>query len=375
MRTAIVGVCGAACMAALCAGCGGLMSLGFGTPLVEEAPAEFAMIGRMKPYALPVHHIAFSPDGEQIVTLAYNFYSRNERVSSLPVPGVLRVWRIRDTLPPIELASLAIEGGGQFAEFTPDAREVVFGTQDGTIFWDIEGRSTTRTLLEPDDERPIPAPDCRLLAVDRDDGVIEIVDSETGEIRSQIDTGSPAARTLRFTPDGRRLLIHRSDAASGALLLDVRDVATGKSVAEFFGSHQLWFGFNFVTPVSPDGRFLLHLQTGTKNTRRLTVLEIETKLPHAVLDQSTGEYWCAAFSPDGRLLATGGEGVNDEKGKFTAWNLRTETAITSIEEESAWGVTALAFSPDGKTLAVGNSDGEVRLRRVPDNRSATGAKR
>jgi WD40 repeat protein len=40
--------------------------------------------------------------------------------------------------------------------------------------------------------------------------------------------------------------------------------------------------------------------------------------------------------------------------------------LLSITDDSVWGITAVEFSPDGKTLATGDSDGKVKLWKVPE---------
>jgi WD40 repeat protein len=91
-----------------------------------------------------------------------------------------------------------------------------------------------------------------------------------------------------------------------------------------------------------------------------------------VFDVATGQQkaslkhdWTAhsvAFSPDGRLLASGGGGA------AKLWDLGTNQARTIHKVEPDLDVYCVAFSPDGRTLAVGvgsrdfgGSYGEVRL--------------
>ena len=63
-----------------------------------------------------------------------------------------------------------------------------------------------------------------------------------------------------------------------------------------------------------------------------------------------------AFSPDGRLLATGG-GTGDVR-FFDAGS--GDPRGRSVRASSGW-VLSLDFAPDGKTIATGGSDGTVRL--------------
>src|SRR5262249_43010211 len=72
----------------------------------------------------------------------------------------------------------------------------------------------------------------------------------------------------------------------------------------------------------------------------------------ATLKGATGD--CVGLSPDGTLVALGGEGHTI---KF--WDSRTYREIGALHGKS--DVSKVAFSPDGKDLAVGTYDGVVDL--------------
>jgi WD domain, G-beta repeat len=86
-----------------------------------------------------------------------------------------------------------------------------------------------------------------------------------------------------------------------------------------------------------------------------------------------GQVFTAAFSPDGRYLATAGrvrdiqEAVNN--GEVQLWDVETGRELRSMTGHTRV-VMRLAFSPDGRMLATGSGDNTVRLWEV-----ATGGER
>jgi eukaryotic-like serine/threonine-protein kinase len=81
---------------------------------------------------------------------------------------------------------------------------------------------------------------------------------------------------------------------------------------------------------------------------QLCHLDLRTLRGHSSL-------WCVAFSPDGRLIASGGDGH-----KILIWNSTNGQLIRSVPEK-ALHVSSLAFSPDGRYLASASDDLAVEL--------------
>jgi WD40 repeat protein/ribosomal protein L40E len=69
-----------------------------------------------------------------------------------------------------------------------------------------------------------------------------------------------------------------------------------------------------------------------------------------------------AFSPDGELIAVGG---NDSQ--IWVWRVADASSMTVLRGHSD-AITSVAFSPDGKTIASAANDTTVRLWRVADGR-------
>jgi WD40 repeat protein len=73
------------------------------------------------------------------------------------------------------------------------------------------------------------------------------------------------------------------------------------------------------------------------------------------LRPNSGFVGSVAYSPDGKVLASGGE-----KGTVKLWNLAVGEAIAVLKGHTK-AVVSLAFSPDGQILASGSEDRTMRL--------------
>ena len=102
---------------------------------------------------------------------------------------------------------------------------------------------------------------------------------------------------------------------------------------------------------SPDGRVLA---TGAED-RTVKLWDVQAHTLLQTLEGHTGSVSSVAFSPDGRVLATGAE---DQTVKL--WDVQARTLLHTLEGHTDW-VSSVAFSPDGHVLATGASDRTVKL--------------
>jgi RNA polymerase sigma factor (sigma-70 family) len=203
------------------------------------------------------------------------------------------------------------------------------------------------------------SPDGKTALAANDNDTPRIFDLATGRVLFSPNYGSVEVGT--FSRDGRWFVLKQSNE------LCVFDAVTGKLVRTIKGPPtDSWR--DGVLEFTPDGKtiampthakfiHLIDFETG-KTVRDFKVENLESGVPRdfpSVLD--------AAFSPDGKLLATGG--YDNDNGNYFArlWDVETGKELRRfMHGKQGSGIASLAFSPDGKTLATLGTQAGVLLR-------------
>jgi len=352
------------------------------------------LLGRHAPLG-GIWSAAFTPNGRWLITTSADHTAI--------------VWDIRSGTP-VETLTGQSDIVTQQA-VAPDAETAYTGSADGTIVeWDIGGlhrlgRTVAFTAGYPADiySHPQPtaaavSPDGSVMALSRNDGVVQLWSLRT--LRpvgrpfrgfSEADTTtSGGAQDLAFSPNGRLLA---AGGGAGSTLV-VWDIATHAIVKRFTPPPQpephgngLQFSPDGRTLADGDGGFgalLWNLSAGHKERlfdglnhtvlsvayspdgTRLATVDNAFPINHAALwdtsrhrarriavfpaNHAQGLAASVAFSPNGRLLATGASGVITLRDSQTGRPVRTLTIPNGYNG-------ALAFSPDGSKLALLAHDG------------------
>jgi WD40 repeat protein len=277
---------------------------------------------------------AFSPDGRRVLTVCKG--------------NVARLWE-----PNGDRLVRALGEGVEVAAFAPDGQTVATGHSDGKVLlWEAD----TGKLLHsarPGHDDPVQAlaftPQRATLLTGAADGTIWSWDARTLKPAGPTFPRQPGAvRTMRFSPDGRRLLtISKDKGREGKPAVRMWDATTGKHKADLPHDYWVW-----AVAFSPDSRLVC--TGGEDHVAQLWETEtgkavFEHPLPHQDVVRAV------AFSPDGKTLLTG-------SGDLTArlWLIATGAPIGQLLEHQG-PVRSVGFTPDGASMFTASADGTTRI--------------
>lgn len=166
------------------------------------------------------------------------------------------------------------------------------------------------------------------------------------EPRATLKGHTSGITSVAVSPDGRLLA-----SASGLRNSHIQlwDLVAQKEITTFEGAFAVF---------SPNGKMLTAIRSapGKLNANEVQVWEIATRRERVSL-LATGLGRSLAFSPDSRLLAVGA--VNEDTNAYV-WDLVSGEQRAVLRGHKTY-VMATAFSPDGKVLATGSKDGAIKL--------------
>ncbi|HZU37742.1 MAG TPA: sigma-70 family RNA polymerase sigma factor [Gemmataceae bacterium] len=205
------------------------------------------------------------------------------------------------------------------------------------------------------------SPDGRRLYTTAFQGPVSEWDVATGKLQRTLPTPGSGVFDPAISPDGRWLAGGLLNAHGAGKRVIVWDLATGKQRAQLY----MGAGPSYWLAWSRDSHLLAAVAAGTKQPGEARVWDITRGTLGRVMTGKIGS--SVAFSPDGRMLATG-----DYQGHLTLWELtsgRVRHRFLGHEDS----IDSIAFSPDGRLLASASTDAPVFLWAVRDKsaRSST----
>ncbi|KAH7928957.1 WD40 repeat-like protein [Leucogyrophana mollusca] len=275
---------------------------------------------------------AFSRDGRTFVSCSSDY--------------TVQVWDVVSgelLLPPLAGHSRPVVA----IDISPDGQRVASGSADGTVrIWEMGAQ----------DEVPEPTHHTRVInaiATSPDGlsivscsqalgGLIQVWDRCTGEVVSWELEVQPSVGCLALSPDGSRVAIY----PSGGPRIYVYDIEAGCTVSS---SVEAYEGTIRDMTFSSDGGRLVSM---TWN-RTIEMWDLEKEAAALPWDGPLAD--CVAFSPNGKHIACG---IDD--------NLRILDPVSGEVQSAPFQkhtgrILSIAFSPDGRLIASGSADHTARV--------------
>ena len=282
-----------------------------------------------------VWSVAFSPDGK---TLASGSWDQTVRLWDVETERLLHTFTGHTNY----VLSVA---------FSLDGQTLVSSDSDGNIrLWNPNTGELKKTLNEHHGAvaSVVFSPDGNTLASGHGDHTIGLWNTTTWQLEEILTGHTSVVELVAFSPDGATL-------ASGSRDKTVRlwDIHTGQLNHTLTG-HTEWV---LSVAFSPNGGTVA---SGAEDSVRLW--DAYTGVPKNTLTSHIGWRRPVAFSPDGGTLAIGGRGIS-------LWDTEAGQYLPALGVTG--DVLSVVFSPDRKMVASGGQDHSVQLwkfsRGVPLN--------
>ncbi len=294
-----------------------------------------ALLIDLKGHADRVSGLSFSPDGTKVVTC-----SREPTEEPTDSRYTARVWDVRSGTV---LNEMKTQDFFTDATFSPDGAKIVtFGTeaivrdaQTGACLLRINGHPSSGTQCARF------SPDGRQIVTGSWDGTARLWDSCTGKLLSEFKGHGKYVHSVAFSPDGKRIITGSWDKT-----IRVWEARTGASLLELRGHGGPVWGVTF----SPDGT-LIASASGDGTVR---LWDGRSRSEGVDLEEDTFWYPQVSFSPDG------GKVIYSLASMVKIRDARTGAVLIELKGHTA-DVTHASFSHDGTKVITGSEDTTARI--------------
>lgn len=230
--------------------------------------------------------------------------------------------------------------------FSPDGSTLASGSYDKTVrLWDVSSAAPTVSLAGHTDQvfRVSFSPDGQTLASSSADGSAVLWDVVHKKKRMHVEGHGDPMLDVAFAPH------------EGLMATAGSHIQLWKERREHWSTPhtQPYFSVTF----SPDGR---HLASGTQGLIRIRALDRPESIRHDITTE--GMAYQLAYSPDGRWLAAA-----CSNGNLMLWDVAEEKVVQDVKADAS-ALFTTCFFPDGHHIATGGRERVIRIWQVPQMR-------
>ena len=271
-----------------------------------------------------VSSVAFSPDGQRIVTGSLD--------------RTAKVW---DAASGRELLTLKGHGGAvNSVAFSPDGQRIVTGSLDKTAkVWEAASGRELLTLKGHSDSISSVAfsPDGQRIVTGSGDKTAKVWEAASGRELLTLKGHGGVLFSVAFSPDGKRIVTGSADQTA-----KVWDAASGRELLTLKGHGGVLWSVAF----SPDGQRIV----SGSNDHTAKVWDAATGRELLTFWGHHDDVSSVAFSPDGQRILSGS---TDRTAKL--WDSASGKQLLTLKGHGA-DLRSVAFSPDGQRFVTGSSD-------------------
>jgi eukaryotic-like serine/threonine-protein kinase len=289
-----------------------------------------------------VTSLAFSPDGEQIITGGYEGLASRQGTEA-------KVWDARTGTVLLDLIQPQPSRGHMLGQrvnvaFSPDGKRIfvsgartstsvgdmvtIWDARTGAVLRELKGRTAVMSAVF--------SPDSARIVTGAFNNMATVWDVESGTALLELKGHTGNVYCVAMSPDGKRIA-----TASADRTVRVWDARTGTTVAELKGHSSAVTSVSF----SADGTRLL-TASRLMAEKPGEVFVWDAPIPRQEVELVLRTAWVnvVAFSPNGTRIATCGDKM------VRVWDTRTGAALLDLKGH-AGDVQDVAFSADGTRIA------------------------
>jgi WD40 repeat protein len=325
-------------------------------------PADGKERAILKGHTGPIHDLAFLPDGQHVVSA-----SRDGSARVWTLPGLDEIEAAKNP-GEVKVADPSVLSGHKgpvlAVAVAPDGQTIATGGEDATarLWHAADGKAS---LVLEGHTGPVLAlainPKGDRLLTGSADRTARLYELPGGTLRSTLTGHTGAVQAVAFSPGGDRLVTAGADGG-----LKVWGAADARGVIAFGHTSPGNNGpLKPIQKVAFTAEGALVSASADKTLRSWTFegawSELKPLAPHVF------RVLAIDFSPDGKLIATGG-GDPSRSGEVKIWNVETAEPVRTLDSLHSDTVFGVRFSPDGSKLATCAADKFLKVINVADGK-------